>query len=96
MLLKSILISKSLDIKEIDKLGFSKTEITRTLEYGAELWMILKKIHNTAYKKSKIEGKTEGLVHLHNQFEEAHKFFVEKMKQTKFLNGVLIILQGEK
>ena len=67
-------------------------EITKILEYGAELWMILKKIHNTACNKSEsLEPKegTQGNIHLREQFDSAHDFFIEKVQtlnQQKQMN----------
>lgn len=52
LLLKTMLTSKNLDTFW-DKFKFlTKPEIVHVLEYGAELWMILKKIHMTACNRS--------------------------------------------
>jgi len=66
----------------------SRSELVKVLEHGAELWMTLKKIHQTACNRSESQEANE---HLRKQFDTAHAFFIEKMKQHKF-NGVLDIL----
>lgn len=66
--------------------------MTKILEYGAELWMILKKTHNTACNKSESldpkEG-AQGSIHLREQFDSANDFFIEKVQtlhQQKQMN----------
>jgi len=67
-------------------------EITKILEYGAELWMILKKTHNTACNKSESLEPKEGSqsnIHLREQFDSAHEYFIEKVQtlnQQKQMN----------
>ena len=53
----------------------TKSEISKILEHGAELWMILKKINNTACNRSEQESSR-----LREDFEQAHDFFVHKME----------------
>ena len=51
-------------------------DIVKILEHGAELWMILKKINNTACNRSEQESSR-----LREDFELTHDFFVNKMEQ---------------
>jgi hypothetical protein len=46
-------------------------DIVKILEHGAELWMILKKINNTACNRSEQESSR-----LREDFDLAHDFFV--------------------
>lgn len=61
---------------------FNQSEIVKIVEHGAELWMILKKIHLTGCNRSSSQKDTEKLDHisyLKSQFDEAHEVFVAKM-----------------
>lgn len=89
LLIKSILTRQSLRSNDqsasiTDEYRFfSQSDIVRIVEHGAELWMILKKIHLTGYNRSssnrEAETKLDHISYLKTQFEQAHEFFVEKM-----------------
>jgi hypothetical protein len=93
LLLKSLLSRDTLGINKDHPVSFTdqfkfltKSEIVRVLEYGAELWMSLKKIHQTACNRSE---SSEGNAHLRGQFEDAHDFFVQKMEAHNQVNGLM-------
>ena len=103
LLLKTILTRSTLHASSnmpslFDQFKFlSKPEIVQTIEYGAELWMILKKMHQTACNRLKSPESS----HLKMQFEAAHTFFVSRIQEHNKLNqkmfsGVLDILQASK
>ena len=60
----------------------NKDDIVKLLEYGAELWMILKKVQSTACKRSETVQGNQGDsgTHLREQFEAAHDFFISRVE----------------
>lgn len=104
LMLKSLLSRNTLGIDKdhhntfADQFKFlTKNEVVKVLEYGAELWMSLKKIHQTACNRSE---NSDGNAHLRGQFDAAHDFFVEKMeahnqKSAQMFSKVLEILKRE-
>ena len=57
-----------------------KDQIIKTVEYGAELWVILKKMLQTAVNRSQIKREEGGF---QDQFDVAHKIFVKKLQEHK-------------
>lgn len=102
LLLKSILARESLKATSqsaslFEEFRFlSQPELVKVLECGAELWMILKKIHQTGCNRSGDQGNIE---YLRSQFDRAHTFFVDRMKHHNSENknlfeGVVAILEA--
>lgn len=56
-----------------------KEQIVAVVKYGAELWVILKKMLQTACNRSQIQG--DGVLILRQQFDAAHEFFIRKMSE---------------
>ena len=44
----------------------TEDEIVKVFEFGAELWVSLRKIHSTAYKRSQSNGEDDSHSHLKN------------------------------
>ena len=61
----------------------TQTEMVRALETGAELWMILKKIHNTGCNRQIDENQSQ---YLKNQFDQAHEFLIETIRRHSSQN----------
>lgn len=88
LLLKSILSRSSLrsdaqNSSLFDEFKyFTQSEVVKILEHGAELWMILKKIHLTGCNRSsssKESEKQDQIIYLKSQFENAHAFLINKI-----------------
>ena len=73
LLLKQILCGQDFQ-KEFSFL--KKDQIVKTIEYGAELWVILKKMLQTAINRSQIKREEGGF---QDQFDVAHKLFIKKL-----------------
>lgn len=82
----------------------SEEELLKVFEYGAELWMILKKMHLTAFNRSQslAPDKNEDTnFHLKDQFDNAHEFFINKIEDhsshenSKSFEKILKILKAD-
>ena len=62
----------------------TEEEILKVLEYGAELWMIIRKMHKTAVNRSQSltdNADDDSHLHLKTQFDEAHAFLLFKLTE---------------
>jgi hypothetical protein len=61
--------------------GFlSREDIAKIVQYGCQLWVMLKKIHERASDRAQAEGPSRDVAYLRHQFEQAHEFLVAKVR----------------
>ena len=68
----------------LDHNFLTEEEILKVLEYGAELWMIIRKMHKTAVNRSQSLAENaddDSHVHLQKQFEDAHGYLTYKLME---------------
>lgn len=79
-------------------------DLVKVMEFGAELWIILKKMHQTACNRTQNsegdpvqQNKGDANNAMRQQFDRAHAFFLQKMQEHNAANnsmfsGVVSIL----